>query len=220
MDDIELKNELDREFSKNGFIKFFPYIGKKYKETSPKIMVLGESHYIGDKSKTDEQIEEDNRDNYSTRKVFFYEYLDPEAFGENGTHPDPYVRCYRNFAAMISGKGYHDSDYIWDYLSFYNFFQKYIGKGSKGKEYKNDDLIKNSGKAYFEVINILKPDLIIAWGRTLLYYEVPQEDCEYINEKEFFYRYTTIPGTAIWHIPHPSRFFSPPKFHKLLLERL
>ena len=152
-------------------------------------------------------------------KYFFYEYL--AGITENGTHPEQYIKCYRNFAAMITGKDYHSSDYIWDYLSYYNFFQKHVGKGSKGKEYINEELIENSRKGYLEVIKILKPDLVIAWGRTLLYYDwVPQEDCDYINEKEFLYRYTSMPNTAIWHINHPSQGFSYDAWHEEFLERL
>ena len=210
MESSNYENELDFEFSKSTFINFFPFVGCKYKDISPKIMVLGESHYINpnipEEDLTEELLKELNQDRYSTRSVFFEDYF--PNIRENGTHPCQHVRCYRYTAAMITGKEYHKSDYIWDYLSFYNFFQIYVGKGSKGKKYINEKSIENSGRAYFDVINILKPELIIAWGNSKLFEWVPQDDYENIDNNIWLYKYKSLPDTKIWHIPHPSQGFS------------
>jgi hypothetical protein len=215
------ENELDVEFSKSKYISFFPFIGKKYPEAIPKIMVLGESHYIDpnipDEEITQEQLKEWDNDNYYSRSVFLDDYF-PD-IREDGTHPNKWIKCYRNTSAIISGKGYHVSDYIWDYLSFYNFFQNNVGKGAKGKEYINTNVIANSRLAYFDVISILKPDLIIAWGIGKLFYEwVPQENTCFINENFNLYKYNNLPNTAIWHIPHPSQGFSYDWYHSEFLQ--
>ena len=114
MENDKYKNEYDKEFSKSPFVKFFSFVGSKYKDISPKIMILGESHYIDpnipEKDITDELLEEWNHDIYSTRSVFLDEYL--PKIRENGTHPYQHVRCYRYTAAMITGKDYHISDFI------------------------------------------------------------------------------------------------------------
>jgi len=218
METYGYENDLDAIFDKTEYIKFYPFIGKKYNEIYPKILVLGESHYIGldpnnPVSITDKQLEEWDNDKYSSRYVFSDDYF-PE-IREDGTHPYHHIRCYRNTATMITGKDYHFSDYVWDYLSFYNFFQKNVGVGAKGKEFINEKLIEDSQKAYFKVINILKPELIIAWGRSSLYYAwVPQDDCEIINEECFLYKYKKYPGTIIWHISHPSQGFPYGEYHK------
>ena len=223
MDEEKYKNELDKELRKSSFIKFFPFIGKKYKSIFPKIMILGESHYIDpnipEEEITEELLEEWNSDKYSTRYVFLDEYF--PGIRENGTHPYQHIRCYRYTAAMITGKDYHKSDYIWDYLSFYNFFQINVGKGSKGKEYINERSIENSRRAYFDAINILKPELVIAWGNSRLYYEwIPQDDCQNIDDNIWLYKYKFLPDTTIWHTPHPSQGFSYEWFNKEFLRIL
>ena len=184
LDRDKYEHELDTEFRKSEYIKYFPFIGKKYMDITPKIMILGESYYI-----------------------------DPE-IRKDGIHPNKRVKCYRNTSAVISGKDYHVSDYIWEYLSFYSFFQNHVGKGAKDKGYINSDIIDNSRKAYFDVINILKPDLIIVWGISKLFYEwTPQEDRQFVNEHFLLYKYKNLPKTSFWHIPDPSQGFSYEWYH-------
>jgi hypothetical protein len=215
MELCEYISDCENAFNKSKYIRFYPFIGKGYKEMSPKIMVLGESNYIDPKIPvpTKEQLEEWNNNKDSSHYVIFEDYF-PE-IRENGTHPYQHIRCYRYTATMITGKDYNHSDYIWNYMSFYNFFQKHVGIGAKGKEYINDKLIEDSQKAYFEVIEILRPKLIIAWGRSWLYgVWVPQNECEIIDEGCYLYKYMDYPNTFIWHINHPSQGFSYDRFNK------
>ena len=208
--EIICENYLDDVFDKSEYIKFYPFIGKKYKEISPKILVLGESHYFPP-NVTDIEMKEFDNEKLTSRIVLLGEYI--SEIRENGTHPCQYIRCYRYTAAMITGKDYHFSDYIWNYLSFFNFFQKHAGRGSKGKEFIDEILIENSQRAYFEIINILKPKLVIAWGSTDLYNKwVPRNDRDPIED--YLYKYKKYPDTVIWHIQHPSRGFDYKWYHE------
>jgi hypothetical protein len=144
MEAYDYKSKYDTQFDNSSYIKFYPFIGKYYNCISPKVMVLGESLYINpnipDKKLTNKLLTELNNDIYLTRYVFVDDYF-PE-IRPNGTHPYQWIRCYRYTAAMITGKDYHFSEHIWDYLSFYNFFQTNVGKGSKGKEYISIKIIQ------------------------------------------------------------------------------
>jgi hypothetical protein len=118
-------SEYDNKPDNSQFIKFYPFIGKKYKTISHKIMVLGESHYIDpnipDEQLTEKQLADWDNDKYNSRYVFVDDYF-PE-IRSNGTHPYHWIRCYRNTAAMITGIIY----------LFTIFFKKVLEKVQKAK---------------------------------------------------------------------------------------
>jgi hypothetical protein len=193
----------DSLFLESKTIKFWPYIGSYYDDIYPKILVLGESHYAPS-AKDAEALKQINNNHNCTRETIVNEYLSD--LSPSGTHWAHYVRCYRYTAAMIAGLDYHKSDFMWGYLSFYNFFQGIVGVNSKDKKYISE-LLENSRKAYFEVIDLLEPNFIIVWGRSKLYDWLPQDEREYINKNLLLYYYKNRPQTKIWHIQHPSRGF-------------
>jgi hypothetical protein len=189
-----MNTTFDVKFEKEKNIKFYPYVGDYYDEANPKIMVMGESHYISVdlKGKEDELIKLNNYTN-TTR----------EAIDEQ----------YRPFAYTVSmlTNTVVQNEWAYEMLAFYNFFQKYVGYGSADKSLIDDSLIEQSQKALFSIIEILKPKLIIAWGRGDLYKkwvpQVPREECElieYDGNSYSLYRYKQFMETYIWHMPHPS----------------
>jgi hypothetical protein len=213
--DYTLDETFDCELVKSKYIKYLPYIGKKYKDQKSRILILGESHYISEEDYKD--IKTINKDKYFTRSIFLDCYF-PE-IRDDGSHPYDWVRCYRNTAAMITGKYYNSSDYIWQNLAFYNFFQSVVGVGSKGKDFITDELINDSRIAFYEVVRILKPNLIIAWGKDKLFYNwMPKDEWAYIDEDKLCYKYINIPKTSIWHIHHPSQGFSYRDYNKVFVE--
>lgn len=208
--------EYDTKFRESTHIKFLPFVGKKYKDLKSKILILGESHYLNPYLEPNE-IEsyriESNNDIFSTRNTFIDEYF--SELRDDGSHPHQHIRSYRYTAAMITGKEYHNSDYIWEHLSFYNFFQEVIGKNAKDKSFITEELIENSRKALWDVTAILSPDLIIAWGLGSLYSSwVPQDDFELVNGDKYLYKYKHKISPYIWHIPHPSKGFSYENYNK------
>jgi hypothetical protein len=133
-----------------------------------------------------------NNDHYRTREVI----EDDDNIG------------YINFSKMLAC---NDSDFnwIWEQIAFYNFFQQHIGKGNN-KCFLNKDLISSSGESFFDVIKIITPDLVIAWGISdLLNSWMPQNiESEPIDKNiNTLYRYKLYSNVSIWHIKHPSRSF-------------
>jgi hypothetical protein len=178
----------DSQFRQTNSIKFYPYIGDKYNEYFPKILILGESHYISNElSPNQEEIDTWNKDTNTTREAV-----------EEGYKP------YKNTAAMLTNT-IINNEWVYKIVAFYNFFQQYVGIGSSNKSLINDEMIDLSQKAYFSIIEILKPNLVIAWGTGKLYNSwVPQDECEILNEDNTLYRYKKYMETYIWHIQHPS----------------
>lgn len=146
----------DKFFASSQYINFYPYIGEGYSSSQHKILMLGESHY-GKKSNefyhgwTRDVVENDFLDNYDKGKTL------PE-----------WAECHRNAAnALVSVRGANPHE-IYDKIAFYNFFQRRIGDGNHAdKSFLTANLKVLSAKALAEVMEILRPDLIVGWGWTL-----------------------------------------------------
>jgi len=180
-----MNKDFDKILIEKG-IKFLPWIGEDYFDFSPRILILGESHYFGESHYS--SINEYNNDDNHTRAVV-------DDYNHKGII---------NLAAMLTNKTI-DNDFIYDYICFYNFFQKCVGIKHKEKEFIDEALIEMSRKAFFNVIEILSPDLIIAWGVGELYNKwLPQDDGEIIDERNKLFKYKQYPKTVIWNMNHPS----------------
>jgi len=184
----------DEEIEKHENIKIWPFIGECYHSAKPKIMVLGESLHW-DK---DGQLQETSRNNLINYSEWVMENM------ESNSTPRNY-KGYRNTASMITGKGFKESDIKWKYMVFYNFYQSIIGVNSKDKSKITPERIIFSQKAFFDVIKILSPDFIIAWGISYMYKSwLPQEGRIFLDKEKKLYKYEAFPNTVIWHINHPS----------------
>jgi len=183
----------DLEFEKDINIKFFPYVGDNYKKSIPRILVLGESHYFNVELKDNiTELTKCNNNTETTRETVEEKY-----------------KPLTNTISMLTNLVINN-DWAYNKLAFYNFFQKHIGYGSSDKSLIDNSLIEQSQKAFFSVIEIIKPELVIAWGIGDLYEKwMPHEEYEIINEDNTLYRYKKYMETYIWHIHHPSA----PKFN-------
>jgi len=190
--DIYFDDSYDDKFEEHEKIKIWPFVGECYHSAEPKIMVLGESpHWDKDGS-----LQETSRNN-------LMDYI--ESIREDGSAPRwAHATGFRNTAAMITGKGFKESDEKWYDMAFYNFYQFIIGVNSKDKSKITPERIIFSKKAFFDVIKILSPDFIIAWGVSKLYNWLPQEGRIFLNKEKKLYKYEAFPNTVIWHINHPS----------------
>lgn len=206
----------DGQLKQSQYIKFLPYIGENYAQADQKILVLGHSHYANHDG-SPKEITEWDTDTERTRDVISKEYL--EAITASGTHPESYVRCYRYMAAALTGETYQKSDYIWKGLAFYNFYQKHAGTTHNGRQYITSELTNSSQKALFEVIDILKPNLVIAWGSELFDgaclpdegYTAIMPSANSSTDEDTSLRlgsYDAFPTIYFWFIKHPSKGFS------------
>jgi hypothetical protein len=190
---LNCDDSYDDEFEEHENIKIFPFVGEGYYSAKPKIMVLGESPHW-DK---DGKLQETSRNN-------LIGYC--ESIREDGSTPRwAHATGFRNTAAMITGKGFKESDEKWYDMAFYNFYQFIIGINSKDKSKVTPERIIISKKAFFDVIKILSPDFIIVWGLSYMYGSwLPQEGRILLDKGKKLYKYEMFPNTVIWHIQHPS----------------
>ena len=196
----------DTQLKQAKHVNFLPYIGEKYAQTSQKILVLGHSHYAVD-ADSPEEMEKWDIDTERTRTVITEEYR--EGIADNGTHPYSYVRCFRYMAAALTGKDYHNSDDKWDELAFYEFYQKHAGTTHNSRQNITPELTEISKKALFEVIGILKPSVVIAWGSELAGdYCLPTDGYTKISDDPLGGVYDVFPDTYFWFMKHPSMGFS------------
>ena len=131
-------------------VHYLPWIGKDYPAGgifSQKILVLGESHY------TDEEKGSD-----FTRNVVS-DYLNPEK-------RDSWMPTFLKFERSLVG---HVADQkeraaIWNSVAFYNYLQETVsGPREKGRR----EMYEQSKAPFFQVLNELRPDMMIVWGYRL-----------------------------------------------------
>lgn len=189
--------DIENELNNSERIKFLPYVGKYYDTVPRKILILGESHYG-----------KQERNNYRrlTRDVVELDYLADVKQGKKNT----WIRCYRNTAAVLTGKGYYSSEYVWNDLSYYNFFQQVVGdKDHKDKKYITNQLIEDSRVALGDVLNILSPDFVIVWGYSKIQWNwLPQQGQVTINSSPRIFSINGFSQIPFWCMRHPSSGFS------------
>lgn len=190
----------DTCFSSSQYINFYPYVGKDYASARHKILVLGESHY-GPQS--------NNGYHEWTREVVEKDFL--ENYDKGETLPK-WAQCHRNTANVLASVRDANPHEVYDKIAFYNFFQKSIGEGDHAnKHYLTAELKVLSAKALAEVMEILRPNLIVGWGWDNLEWKyLPQardqieisKNCAGINLHLF--TLNGFPPVPIWCMHHPS----------------
>lgn len=173
---IEKNQKLLQELEKEG-VKFLPWIGDKYEEgiyynekgelcygKGKKVLVLGESFYWGE----EEDDTEENNDDVS----HFVEDLIKQVISEN---PDFNIRTFVRFENAMAyknkGWGLTERQDIWEHLVFYDYVQEPL---MFPRLSPTEEQFKNSEQSFWNVIEICKPEIIIAWGKRL-YNHLPQE---------------------------------------------
>ena len=204
MDQIfnDMFEESQKLFAESKCVNYWPYIGKGYFKSKTRILVLGESHYSDDPTlkkfgkyynvRTNELIVLDYLGQGYTR--CFESFMD---FPKWIPYPkDSYFKGFRNTANMLVQNEYQNSDYVWENLAFYNFFQRPVAEcpGKHDWLYKDfENYINQARQAFNEVMLKLVPDIVIVWGNDKL----PKK----WMEKDFEKRYSS---TKFFQINHPS----------------
>jgi hypothetical protein len=227
------RNDMSKDILENVF--FLPYVGNKYesglrlKEDGTieagteenkglKVMVLGESHYCGDEcaecglASTCKQ----NLCRKFTQDVITY-YLN---YLEGKEEFEPWMNTFTKFGKALTGKD-ERSKKIWDSVMFYNYVQRAINT-ARTSPISED--FKNSQKAFFEVLEAYKPDIIICWGKRL-YNNLPNNgkqgediETEYEFIETWIYELKNSPKeTIVIPIYHPSVGFDWSYWHKVII---
>lgn len=203
---------------------FKPWIGKDYSTGGifhKRILVLGESHYCGGCDKCGLKYGTECEDLNTPGVVKFY--LDG--------NKDKWTATFRKFERSLVNKEttLEESNEIWNSLAFFNFLQVSMNdarEGGTAEDYEEGRI------AFLEVIEELQPDLIIVWGTTRLWNNLPGEDKGWIAGETLVVDDWSVPNgyyrlkngkryriIAIWH-PSTSRGYSWDRWYKVISSQL
>jgi len=142
------------EYSEN--VTFHPWIGKYYNKQQPKIFILGESMYTEENQQVDDPTEWQWR-------------ITKSSSGEwNNSF---FTKIYKLFCESefeysldnLTVKGF------WDSVVFYEYIQEYLTGSRVPKKREQWEMSK---KAFIEVLEKSKPDIIFSFGKEM-YRELP-----------------------------------------------
>ena len=199
-----------KDFSKElDKVRFLPWVGENYENGGifkKRILVLGESHYCGscDRKMCEDAFHECCRD-YTQNTIL--KFLNKPEGHEN------WMKTNTKFEHSLVGKSKttkEETIKIWNSIAFYNFLQYALEEPRQAGEY---DAYDKAEEPFFQVLDMLKPELIIAWGKTRLYDNMPGGerwiDCENLVVENYAipngkYRLSNGDAVPIVFINHPS----------------
>lgn len=201
---------------------FKPWVGKDYDSGGifdKRILVLGESHYCGECDDCGNPANSGECAEFTTENC-----VKPYLNGEAGR----WGATFKKFEqTMVDGK-IDDTlrKAIWNSIIFYNFLQ--VSK-SQPREGVLWDEYRRSDNAFFEVLEKYRPELIIAWGVSRMYYNMPGGDKWEIGEEKIvddysvrngFYKLSDGTKVRIIWIYHPSTGFSSDWWRDVVLSEI
>ncbi|MDK2818160.1 MAG: hypothetical protein KFW21_01760 [Spirochaetota bacterium] len=189
-------------------VYFKPFVGKNYKNNIQKIMMLGESHYLWEEDQTPEN-------SYEWGQTLTNDVMSGVL---EGTHNSQ--QTFNNSKAVITGDYKSNNKEFWNNMIFYNYIQGFVGNsalyGVHDKHYLNEEMVEQSKKALFEIMNEYTPNLVIVWGkdwRKMLSW-MPENDWNWIDKDLFLWKYDEYPNVLFWNIQHPSTPFCYDEYHQ------
>lgn len=179
-------------------IRFNPFIGKEYQNQNFKILILGESHYLRDTDYYD-YLNGEKKVELITNNVV-NGYIN---YKKTGRHYAYWMNTFTKFSNVLNGKKSTTKENVefYDSSSFYNYVQAPT-KGPRMSPTKED--FKLSFKAFEEVVEELKPNIIFFWGHRL-WDNFPKENyaSRKINDERIHYLKLSY-KVPIMIVPHPS----------------
>ncbi len=201
---------------------FKPWVGKDYASGGmfgKKILVLGEAHLCkGCEDCGHVENAEECADFTST------DCIKVLLSGETGSWTGTFHKFERSLVNHETDL--EESRKIWDSLAFYNYVQKAMDGSRKSPEWVD---FRDSEEAFFEVIDELQPDLIIAWGVTRMYDLLPGGErwrkgepleIDGYNVKNGYYRLANGKETRVLWVYHPSTGYSWDWWHNVIKTEL
>lgn len=141
---------------------FLPFVGRDYSTGGifgKRVMVLGESHYCGEKC-ADRGVAGKAGDCAAFTTNVIKTYLDPD------TEREPWMNTYLKFERSLVG---HETDSeerqkIWHSLLFFNFLQVAM---DETRQAGTSEQYLQAQRAFYEVLDQYLPEYIIVWGKRL-----------------------------------------------------
>lgn len=195
-------------------IRFEPWKGEKYQTGGifeKKILVIGESFYCS---------EEEAVATLTKKVVTDYLAIRNGEIRENkGEWTNTYLKFERSLVGEVTTP--ERSREIWDSIAFYNFLQ--VPMSGARESGATIDYI-NAEKAFFEVLNVLQPDLIIVWGVGKLFNNLPEDrwiwgdllDVDGWEIKNGYYQLDNEKKVRCIAVYHPSTGYQWDWWHKVI----
>lgn len=208
---------------KNVFFK--PWKGRDYNFGGifgKKVLVVGESHYC----RNEMCPECGNPEKSGDCSLYTIEVV--QAYLHQNEKKGRWFSTFKKFERSMVGHETtpDESRAIWNSISFYNYLQKAMSGPRKGALYAD---YENSEPAFWEVMELLQPDVMIAWGVTCMYYNMPggeawQPETDLVIDGYHIRNgvYTLKSGKrvkSIW-VYHPSSGYSWDWWYKVIKEVL
>lgn len=199
-------------------VYFKPWIGPDYEKSPRKILVIGDSHYCGgcDRCGVRGCTMEEMADCHDFTRDVVSKYLAFRAGA--GEKANWMTKTFLQFDKIYYGKhevSAEESSELWNGIAFYNFVQTAVSGEASNTNYTAEDYARSSPMAT-EVINELRPDLIIVWGNKA-YGALSGEGWTDTGRQRGYY---TLPDGSVSHcirIAHPSRA-GQEKWHAILAD--
>ena len=182
-------------------IIFKPHVGSAYGHDfslfKKKTLILGGSHYIEDEYDLLKQSDRNELSGF-TQEIIGH-YLDPEC-------KDAWKKTYSIFINSVYGRDTDlaDRQAFFDSVVFYNYLQEAAGQDAyAAHEYDYHE--QRHFDAFLEVINEVKPEVVIAWGKKV--WDALPNDWGYGQaEKKTDLAVNGTPFTSCYDYP----YFDPP----------
>lgn len=201
---------------------FEPYEGKKYRNSDPRILVIGDSHYCGGCELCGVRGHCAKKEMKKCRSITQKSVCDYLSYRKGERDEDGWMRTtYLSFDKIFYGKkdiSASESIELWDRIVFYNFVQTAASKEKSNAKYSTKEY-NNSNPMAWNVIYKSKPNLIIIWGSRAYNSLNVLKDESWNKINDFSGYFTLSDGSNIYCIKiwHPSRA-NKEKWHKKLID--
>ncbi|WHT39537.1 hypothetical protein QNH98_02215 [Myroides sp. mNGS23_01] len=150
-----LDNKFDKDFDKINGLSWYPWVGKNYTTTSPKVLILGLSQYA---------VDEDKEYCEATEQGFMNKEINREFLFENIKILEDKSKFYTGlYNTYCKGESLDAKYALLNKIAFYNFFQTVDQNVSGNKRNKQESL--TAWAIFHQIINIIKPDICIFHGK-------------------------------------------------------
>jgi len=171
---LHLDTSFDEKFTAllpNG-LRWLPWVGKEFRNSSGRILVVGESHYTneGDICKIADKKAECHSNVFYTREIVSeYPLEGYEAgwknSGDRGNNPT-FDNLHRTLLKddLLLPEHKNKRSRLWSHLAFYNFIQNAMDYGGNRRERPSPDDFLRGWKLFIQLADVLHPKACIFIG--------------------------------------------------------